>query len=90
MPSHFEDVFSAYENTNDIQHKVTSIILLALFYRLKEFTNAFKQWKEGFSTPQLILLQKFIQLLNIFYIEKRTIEEYAQLLSITPNHLSQS
>lgn len=87
---HFEEVFSAYENTNDHQHKVASIKLLALLYQLKEFTNAFKQWEEGFTTPQQILLQKFIQLVNNFYIEKRTIEEYASLLNVTPNHLSQS
>lgn len=87
---HFEEVFSSYENTNDNQHKVASIKLLALLYQLKEFTNAFKQWEEGFTTPQQILLQKFIQLVNNFYIEKRTIEEYAALLNVTPNHLSQS
>ncbi len=34
--------------------------------------------------------QKFIQLVNNFYIEKRTIEDYAVLLNVTPNHLSQS
>lgn len=87
---HFEEVFTAYENTNDNQHKVASVKLLALLYQLKEFTNATKQWEEGFSTPQQILLQKFIQLVNNFYIEKRTIEEYAYLLNVTPNHLSQS
>jgi AraC-like DNA-binding protein len=87
---HFEEVFNAYENTNDNQHKVASIKLLALLYQLKEFTTAFKQWEEGFTTPQQILLQKFIQLVNNFYIEKRTIEEYASLLNVTPNHLSQS
>lgn len=87
---HFEEVFSAYENTNDNQHKVASIKLLALLYQLKEFTNAFKQWEEGFTTPQQILLKKFTQLVNNFYIEKRTIEEYAALLNVTPNHLSQS
>jgi len=87
---HFDEVFSAYENTNDNQHKVTSAKLLALLYQLKEFTNAFKQWEEGFTTPQQILLQKFIQLVNNFYIEKRMIEEYAALLNVTPNHLSQS
>lgn len=87
---HFEEVFSAYENTNDRQHKVASIKFLALLYQLKEFSNAFKQWEEGFITPQQILLQKFIQLVNNFYIEKRTIEEYAALLNVTPNHLSQS
>lgn len=87
---HFEEVFAAYENTNDNQHKVASIKLLALLYQLKEFSNNFKQWEEGFTTPQQILLQKFIQLVNNFYIEKRTIEEYAALLNVTPNHLSQS
>lgn len=87
---HFEEVFTAYETANDNQHKVASIKFLALMYQLKEFTTAFKQWEEGFTTPQQILLQKFIQLVNNFYIEKRTIEDYAALLNITPNHLSQS
>lgn len=87
---HFEEVFTAYENTNDNQHKVASIKLLALLYQLKEFTTAFKQWEEGFTTPQQILFQKFIQVVNNFYLEKRTIEEYAALLNVTPNHLSQS
>lgn len=87
---HFEEVFSAYDNSNDNQHKIASIKLLALMYQLKEFSNAFKQWEEGFTTPHQILLQKFIQLVNNFYIEKRTIEEYAALLNVTPNHLSQS
>ncbi len=87
---HFEDVFTAYETTTDNQHKVASIKLLALLYQLKEFTHAFKQWEEGFTTPQQILLQKFVQLVNNFYIEKRTIEDYAALLNVTPNHLSQS
>jgi len=87
---HFEEVFSFYENSNDNQHKVATIKLLALLYQLKEFTTAFKQWEEGFTTPQQILLHKFIRLVNNFYIEKRTIEEYATLLHITPNYLSQS
>lgn len=86
----FEEVFAAYENATSSQHIIASIKLLALLYHLKDFTNAFKQWEEGFTTPQQILLQKFIQLVNNFYIEKRTIEDYAELLNVTPNHLSQS
>ena len=87
---YFEEVFTAYENATSNQHIVASIKLLALLYQLKDFTNAFKQWEEGFTTPQQILLQKFIQLINNFYIEKRTIEDYAEMLNVTPNHLSQS
>lgn len=86
----FEEVFSAYFNTVDNQHKIATIKLLALLYHLKEFAAAFSQWEEGFTSSQQILFQKFIQLVNAFYLEKRTIEEYAILLNVTPNHLSQS
>jgi len=87
---YFEEVFSAYESSNDNQHTIACVKLLALFYQLKNFTNAFKQWEEGFTTPQQILLRKFIQLVNNFYIEKRTIEEYAAMMNVTANYLSQS
>ncbi|MGZ5135994.1 MAG: helix-turn-helix domain-containing protein [Flavitalea sp.] len=87
---YFEEVFSAYETSNDSRHTVASIKLLALLYQLRDFTMAFKQWEEGFTTPQQILLRKFIQLVNNFYIEKRTIEEYAAMLHVTANYLSQS
>lgn len=86
----FEEVFSSYENSKDKKHTVATVKLLALLYELKEFTTAFNQWEQGFSSPQQILLQKFIQLVNSYYIEKRTIEEYAEMLSVSPNHLSHS
>lgn len=86
----FEEVFTVYEEANNKQHIVVSLKLLALLYQLKDFAAAFSQWEQGFTTPQQILLKKFIQLVNNYYLEKRTIEEYAELLFITPNHLSQS
>lgn len=87
---YFEDVFEAYQKSKDNQHTIAAVKLLALLYQLKDFTTAFNQWEEGSTTPQQILFQKFIQLVNNYYIEKRTIEEYAELLAVTPNHLSQS
>jgi AraC-like DNA-binding protein len=86
----FEEVFVAYQQCRDNQHRVASVKLLALLYQLKEFTTAFNQWETGFTSPQQILFQKFIQLVNNYYIEKRTIQEYAELLFVTPNHLSQA
>lgn len=87
---HFEEVFTAYENATDNKHTVAAVKLLALLYQLKEFTTAFSQWEQGFTSPQQMLLQRFTQLINNYYIEKRTIEEYAELLFVTPNHLSQA
>jgi AraC family transcriptional regulator, transcriptional activator of pobA len=87
---HFKEVIDAYEAANNKQHTIATIKLLALLYQLKEFTTAFTQWEQGFTSPQQILFQKFTQLVNNFYVEKRTIEEYAELLFVTPNHLSQT
>lgn len=87
---HFEAVFTAYENANDEQQVIAAVKLIALLYQLKQFTTAFNQWEEGFTSPQQLLFQKFVQLVNNYYIDKRTVEEYAELLSVTPNHLSQS
>lgn len=87
---HFKEVLTAYFSTNDKQNTIATIKLLSLLYQLKEFTTAFSQWEEGFTSPQQILFQKFIQLVNNFYLEKRRIEEYAELLFVTANHLSQS
>ena len=90
LEPHFEEVFTAYEQTRDGTHKVATVKLLALLYHLKGFTTDFMQWEQGFSSPQQILLQKYVQLVNNYYIEKRTVEEYAEMLNVTPNHLSQT
>jgi AraC family transcriptional activator of pobA len=39
--------------------------------------------------PQL-LMRDFIQLIESYYIDKRSVKEYADLLSVTANYLSQS
>jgi AraC family transcriptional regulator, transcriptional activator of pobA len=85
----FQDVFLAYNQAND-KHRIASIKLLALLYQLKEYTKAFNQIEESFKTPHHILLQKFLQLVNNFYLEKRTVDEYADLLAVTANYLSKS
>jgi AraC family transcriptional regulator, transcriptional activator of pobA len=84
----FKEVITAYEKVKDNINRVASVKLLALLYQLNEFTTAANQWEQGFVAPQQIVVQKFIQLINNYYIEKRTVEEYASLLFVTPNHLS--
>lgn len=86
----FESLFLAYEQASEQNHKLASARLLALLYELKNFTRAFEQWEEGFTGPQQKLLQKFLRLINHYYTEKRSVEDYAELLHLSPNHLSQS
>ncbi|MHA4809971.1 helix-turn-helix domain-containing protein [Flavitalea flava] len=85
----FEEVFGAYERSDKEQHVEARVRLLALLYQLKDF--ALERKKEiRLATPQQILLRKYIELINNHYIDKRTVQEYADLLSVTANYLSQS
>lgn len=86
----FDRIFEAYQSNHDNSHRISAIRFLELLYELKEFTIASQQWSQGFSSPQEILYQKYVQLINNYYIEKRTVEEYADLMNITAKHLSQT
>lgn len=89
LAPHFEEVFTTYERTSKDQHLEARIRLLALLCHLNEFT-AERRKEIRLATPQQILLRKFVQLVNNHYIDKRTVQEYADLLAVTPNYLSQS
>jgi AraC-like DNA-binding protein len=85
----FDEVHSTHERSSGNHHLQARIKLLALFYQIKEFVEAIDKTAR-FTSPQHILLNKYVKLVNNHYINKRTVKEYADLLSITPNHLSQS
>lgn len=85
----FEEVVVTYERSAREHHMEARARLLALLYYMKAFVNERKKITR-FATPQQMLLSKYIRLVNNHYIYKRTVKEYAEMLSVTPNHLSQS
>ncbi len=89
VQQHFEEVFTAYDLTIRDNHAIAVLKLLALLYVIKNMMT-FHYQQDKAITPQQILLKKFVQLVSNNYIDKRTIDEYAQLLNVTPNHLSKS
>jgi AraC family transcriptional activator of pobA len=85
----FEDVFAAYERSDKAQHMEAKVKLLGLIYQLEDF--ALEKKKDSHqATTQQVLLSRFIQLIDNHYIDKRTVHEYADMLSVTANYLSQS
>lgn len=82
----FEDVFTDHEQS--AIPRVTSLKFVCLLYKLKEHV-LLNQWNERFATPQQLLLKKFLALVNAHYLDRRMVEDYADMLAITPNHLSQ-
>ncbi|WCT11759.1 helix-turn-helix domain-containing protein [Mucilaginibacter jinjuensis] len=89
LAPHFETVFRAYERSAKGQHIEARAKLLGLLYYLEDFWLARKKDTPTVSTQQ-ILLRKFIQLIDNHYINKHTVQEYADMLSVTANYLSQT
>lgn len=89
LAPHFEAVFQAYDNSAKDQHMEARLKLLGLLYYLEDFSVERKK-DSGLATPQQILFKKYIQLVNNHYLDKRTVQEYADMLSVTANYLSQS
>jgi AraC-like DNA-binding protein len=89
LAPHFEAVFTAYERSDRHHHIEARAKLLGLLYHLDDYAITRKKETKQATTQQL-LLQKFIQLINNQYIDKRTVQEYAEMLSVTSNYLSQS
>jgi len=89
LAPYFEDVFAAYERSAKAQHMEAKVKLLGLLYQLEGFApEENKDIRQV--TPQQALLSKFMQLIDNHYIDKRTVQEYADMLSVTANYLSQS
>ena len=89
LAPHFEAVFNAYEQSAKAQHIEARVKLLGLLYHLEDFALETKKDIRPASTQHL-LQRKFVQLIDNYYIDKRTVQEYADMLSITANYLSQS
>ncbi|MDO3626263.1 AraC family transcriptional regulator [Mucilaginibacter sp. BT774] len=88
LAPHFESVFAAYERSTKLERIEAKVKLLGLLYYLEDF--ALERGKNiPQATPQQILLRKFVQLIDNHYIDKRTVQEYADMLSVTANYLSQ-
>lgn len=89
LAPYFEDVQTTYERNTQEQHMEACAKLLALLYHIKEFVGS-RSAGTRFVSPQQLLLSKYIQMVNNHYIDKRSVKEYADLLAVTPNHLSQT
>ncbi|WP_379091960.1 helix-turn-helix domain-containing protein [Pedobacter sp. UC225_65] len=89
LAPHFETVFSAYEQSSKDAHLEARLKLLGLLCHLEEFAQETNQ-KALPTGRQQVLMRDFIQLIESHYIQKRSVKEYADLLSVTANYLSQS
>ncbi len=89
--SYFEDVFVAYEKNENLPEKIAPLKLLVLLHIIREYAVSqakVSEEKIAQGNGAEVLFQKFLKLVSTYYIEKRTVKEYANLLSVSPNYLS--
>jgi len=68
--------------------EVVRHLVVALLYKVKAIYLAKNNMKSQFSRTEF-LMDKFRQLVNNYYVEHKTVEQYADMLSITPGYLSE-
>lgn len=90
LTTHFENLFHSPDNQNKtLIKKINGLKLLALLYELL----AYPAVAESLILDTHVkkdLVNQFIQHVNVHYPEKRTIKEYAEMLSISEDHLAKS
>ena len=76
-----------YQREEKCRTEILRAYLIALFTELKAFVQSDR--KEG-STAGAVLTERYKQALASHIYEKQKVSDYAELLSVTPNHLNKS
>lgn len=90
LSTYFENLFDDYKNDKANNRKrINGLKLLILLYELLAFPVIAKSL---ILNPHIKkdLVNQFLQHVNVHYLEKRTIKEYADILYISENHLAKS
>ncbi|AQG81542.1 helix-turn-helix domain-containing protein [Spirosoma montaniterrae] len=84
-----DEVFAAYRRWPlPTDPPIAALKLLAVLYECRAFVADLNRYEQRFSTPEQRTLKRFRELVGNFYLDKRTVEDYADLLNITPQYLS--
>ena len=84
---YFQMIWIEFRSTNSYKSHITQSLVMALLYYCKSLYERYRV-QEKDQPRNLIILNQYQQLINKFYLEKKVVEEYASLLGITSNHLS--
>ncbi len=76
-----------FERNSLYQQQQLKALTLAFLFKCRELFEQFEKQQSARSKQQ-DLYYRYLQLVNRFFAEYRSIEEYAAILNVTPNYLS--
>ncbi|KXX72628.1 AraC family transcriptional regulator [Flammeovirga sp. SJP92] len=85
----FQQIESEVKHQHLFKGNIINGHLLALMGHIKSRLYLNKSLEEGTNSQQNLFLS-YKKLIEIHFIEKKTVQEYADLLAITPKHLSET
>ncbi|MBO0939065.1 helix-turn-helix transcriptional regulator [Fibrella sp. HMF5335] len=85
----FDGLLQEQEGKHLFSEQVLYARLLAVLYRCRAAYQTFQESQLNQSAATL-LTTRFVGLVQANYLQKRTVEAYASLLAVTPNHLNDS
>ena len=85
----FKDIIEEYNRTSPEKNSILRNLLIILLLRVREiYGNKVQQLKKKFTRP-VQLANGFKLLVEKHFIENRTVNYYAEMLHISPKHLSE-
>ena len=85
----FELILNEQENEDSFSEEVTRSYFQAILWKVRRIYETTHNNNSSRKAASMITAQ-FQYLVNQYFLDKTTVEEYAHLLNITPNHLSQT
>jgi AraC family transcriptional regulator, transcriptional activator of pobA len=89
LKDHFLRLRQTFQNQHPYRVPMLQAFLLALLYDCKGLFEEYRAQDE-IAAPKPNLTMRFQHLLEQHYLVLQTVAEYAELLSVTPNYLSQA
>jgi AraC family transcriptional regulator, transcriptional activator of pobA len=86
----FKNIMLEFNKAIDGKSDLVNYLLLALLEELKQFIQTQNQLEQSFQSPNELLFRNYQMMVNKFYLSKRTVDEYAELLHVSSNHLSKT
>lgn len=85
--SDLSNLRKTFEKDSSYQLQQLQALSLAFLFKCKGLFDQFKKQHSPHSRQQDLYF-RYLQLINRFYLEYRSVEEYAAILNVTPNYLS--
>lgn len=88
LEAHLRQLLLVAQSTDAYRRQTLQALLMAFLYRCKSAYQA-QQQATNAQPRQRTIVGRFQQLVNTFYLEKKTVAAYADVLNLTPNYLNE-